>query len=258
MGCSGKTKTRKEKMKPTTGLALMNWMLWLVLALPACHNQTSANETPAPTRMKETTLTYILPAPKTDGTTSVEKALANRRSHRNFQNKALSVDQLSQILWAAYGITSPGPNLGGGLRTTPSAGARYPLEIYAIVGNVEGIEPGVYRYISERHKIVRTIDKDVRNELADAALSQRMVREAPLSVFYSAVFSRMLERYGKRGIRYVYMEIGHSAQNVYLQAEALGLGTCAIGAFADSRVRQVLQLPENEEPLYLMPIGYYK
>lgn len=198
-------------------------------------------------------MTYILPAPKTNGNISVEKALADRRSHRNFQNKAISIDQLSQILWAAYGVTSP-----NGFRTAPSAGALYPLEIYAIVGNVEKIEPGVYKYIPEEHKIVRTIDKDIREALCEATLGQKMVREAPASIFYSAIFSKITERYGERGReRYVYMGLGHSAQNIYLQAEALQLGTCAIGAFIDSRVSQVLQLPANEEPLYLMPIGYY-
>ena len=195
----------------------------------------------------------------TDGEMSVEEALTTRRSRRNFQDKALSIEQVSQILWAAYGITSSrpnAPNLRGGLRTTPSAGALYPLEIYVIIGNVEGLSPGVYRYISEEHKLVKVVNGDVRNELAQAALGQRMVQEAPASVFYSGVFSRMTERYGERGIRYTYIELGHSAQNVYLQAEALGLGTVAIGAFNDDRVRQILNLPVEEEPLYLMPIGY--
>jgi SagB-type dehydrogenase family enzyme len=198
--------------------------------------------------------------PDTDGDISVEGALANRRSHRRFRDRALSERQLSQILWAAYGITEPRPGeaaLRGGLRTAPSAGALYPLEIYVIVGNVEGIEPGVYRYIAQEHKITRTLDGDVRGELREAAMGQRMVSEAPAVVFFSAVFERTTQRYGERGRNYVYIELGHSAQNVYLQAEALGLGTCAIGAFDDSRVRKVLDLPAGEEPLYLMPVGYY-
>ena len=220
-----------------------------------------SNETNAAlTRIENSPLTYVLPSPATDGNVSVEAALANRRSHRRFQDRAISAEQLSQILWAAYGITSPNPhpNLRGGLRTAPSAGALFPLEIYAVVGNVEGIEPGVYRYIADGHKIVRVIDRDVRGELAEAALGQRMVSEAPASVFFSAAFSRTTGIYGERGRRYVYMEIGHSAQNVYLQAQALGLGTCAIGAFTDGRVGQLLELPANEEPLYLMPIGYHQ
>ena len=161
---------------------------------------------------------YIfLPPPEVDGNMSVESALADRRSRRDFLDRALSLEQVSQILWAAYGITSPmpdNPNLRGGLRTTPSAGALFPLEIYVIVGNVDGIEPGVYRYISMEHKIVQVVYGDVRDELFEAALSQSMVREAPISVFYSAVFEITTDVYGERGIMYVHMEIGHSAQNV--------------------------------------------
>ena len=200
----------------------------------------------------------ILPLPELEGDMSVEAALANRRSRRNFQDKALSTEQLSQILWAAYGITAPMPDAPrGGFRTSPSAGATFPLEIYVIVGDVDGIEAGVYRYISEEHKIVRIIDGDVRSELSEAALGQVMVKDAPASVFYSAVFERATGIYGERGIMYTHMEAGHSAQNIYLQAEALGLGTVAIGAFTDDRVRQLLNLPDDEEPLYLLPFGYF-
>ena len=241
------------------------WLLCLIffIVFPACNGKTSENEVNnnTLTRTGESQLTYILPPPKKDGSMSVERALANRRSQRNFQNRAISADQLSQILWAAYGVTSAipdRPNLRGGLRTAPSAGALYPLEIYAIIGNAEGIEPGVYRYISGEHKIVRTIARDVRSELSGAALGQRMIRDAPATVFYSAIYSRMTDRYGERGRKYVYIDLGHSAQNIYLQATALGLGTCAVGAFINAMVKQVLQLPENEEPLYLMPIGYYR
>jgi len=174
---------------------------------------------------------------------------------------------VSQVLWAAFGVTLPRedrpdappnrPSFRGGFRTAPSAGATFPLEIYAVIGNVEGIEPGVYRYISEKHKLVKVIDQDVREELARAALGQIFVKEAPFSVFWSAVFSRSEVRYGPRGReRYVPMDLGHSAQNVYLQVEALGLGTVAVGAFNDSEVSRVMQLPPEEEPLYIMPVGY--
>ena len=243
-----------------------NWVFLLIffIAIFACNSKISESKENKAignklTKIEEPQLTYILPSPKTDGNISVEKALTTRRSHRRFQNKAITAEQLSQILWAAYGVTEPRPNqpnLRGGLRTAPSAGATYPLEIYAVIGNVKGIEPGVYRYISQEHKIVRTIDKDVRAELSEAALGQRMIREAPASIFYSAIFARTTGRYGDRGHKYVHMEIGHSAQNIHLQAEALRLGTCAVGAFTDSKVRQVLKLPTNEEPLYMMPIGY--
>ena len=205
-------------------------------------------------------LTYVLPSPETEGSMSLEEALESRRSRRNFQDKELSAEQLSQILWAAYGITDPesdNPSLRGGRRTAPSAGALYPLEIYVVVGNVTGIQAGVYKYVSEGHKIIRTIDNDIREDLSAASLDQAMIRDAPVIVLYCAVFSRIADRYGERGReRYAYIEIGHSAQNIYLQAEALGLGTCAIGAFTDSSVIDLLGLPDEEVPLYLMPVGF--
>ena len=230
------------------------FILITLLLLTGCRNQTPESEEASMGLIKNenSPLTYILPSPETVGSVSVEEALANRRSHRNFADKALSAEQLSQILWAAYGISD-----GSRLRTTPSAGALYPLEIYAVIGNVTGIEAGVYKYDALEHKIIRTMDGDLREELSAAALNQKMIKEAPITVVYTAVFSRITERYGERGReRYVFMEIGHSAQNVYLQAEALGLGTCAVGAFTDSRVSELLELPTEEEPFYLMPVGY--
>ncbi|MCL2738178.1 MAG: SagB/ThcOx family dehydrogenase [Bacteroidales bacterium] len=236
--------------------------LMVAVALWGCSGKTSEHGGSVLTKTDDAPLTYILPSPQTDGKVSVEKALQERRSQRRFQDRAISAEQLSQILWAAYGVTEPRTDrafLRGGLRTAPSAGALYPFEIYAVVGKVKDIEPGVYKYISEEHKLVRTIDRDVRAELRAAALGQAMVEEAPATVVYSAIFSRMTEKYGDRGReRYVCMDLGHSAQNVYLQAEALRLGTCAIGAFVDNRISQVLQLPQEEEPLYLMPVGHYE
>ena len=206
--------------------------------------------------MENIQLTYILPPPEVDGSVSVEKSLVNRRSRRRFQNRAITKEQLSQILWAAYGVANTAPGYAR-LRTAPSAGASYPLEIYVAAGNVNEIERGVYKYISEDHTLIRTIGADVRRELCAAALGQKMVEDAPATIIYCAVFERITGRYGRRGLeRYVCMDVGHSAQNVYLQAEALLLGTCAIGAFSDDAVSQILQLPQAEEPLYLMPVGY--
>lgn len=204
---------------------------------------------------------YQLPSPSLKGSVSIEETLNSRRSRRSFVNEGVTIENLSQILWAAYGVTRPvaTPALRGGLRTAPSAGARYPLEIYAIIGNIPNIEPGVYKYDPQNHKLLLVFPGDIRKELTAAALNQKMVSEAPFSVFYSAIYSRITDRYGERGReRYVCMDLGHSAQNVYLQAEALSLGTCAIGAFNDDLVRTLLQLPDNETPLYIMPIGMYK
>ncbi len=208
-----------------------------------------------------TGFSYILPAPAMEGTVSVEKALANRRSHRSFVSGQISSQDISQILWAAYGVTKPwsGKNqTGEGLRTAPSAGGIYPLEIYVLIGNVKDIEPGVYKYIAAGHKITRTINEDMKSQLCAAALGQEMIMKAPACLVYSAVYSRVTERYGERGQdRYVCMDLGHSAENVYLQAEALNLGTCAVGAFKDEEVKAVMHMPDEEEPLYIMPIGRY-
>ena len=240
---------------------LLQQGLLVIILFASCNNKASKSEHIALTKIEGAPTAYILPSPDIDGDISVEKALANRRSHRNFVDREISAEQLSQILWAAYGVTELMPNypfLRGGLRTAPSAGALYPFEIYVVAGKVKNIEAGVYKYISQEHKIVMTIDKDLREALYLAALRQDMIKEAPAVIVYSAIFSRMTDKYGVRGReRYVCMDLGHSAQNVYLQAEALHLGTCAIGAFNDSEICKTLQLPENEEPLCIMPIGYY-
>ncbi len=204
---------------------------------------------------------YILPAPMFKSSITVEEALLKRRSHRSFLKDALSADDLSRILWAAYGITRPLPayyQTRGGYKTAPSAGGTYPLEVYALVGNVNDIDKGVYKYVPDGHKILMIIDSDMKADLCKAALNQDMISTAPLCLFFSAVYRRTTNRYGQRGYeRYVCMDLGHAAQNVYLQAESLHLGTCAIGAFNDLKVREVMQLPEEEEPLYIMPVGKY-
>ena len=206
------------------------------------------------TLMGENPRTYLLPSPVAEGNISVEEALMNRRSHRSFQDKPLTPKQLSQILWAAYGVSDP-----RGLRTAPSAGALYPLEIFFVIGNVTGIEVGVYRYIPREHKIVRTSEDDIRQDLAELAWGQTFIQDAPIIIIYTGIFSRTTGRYGEeQGRVYVYMEVGHSAQNIYLQAETLGLGTCAVGAFMDNNINLLLGIPANseEELLYLMPVGY--
>jgi len=200
-----------------------------------------------------------LPPPVLDGSVPVEKCLAQRRSVREYADAPLTLADVSQLLWAAYGITQPVPNapqLRGGLRTAPSAGALYPLELYVVAGNVTGLVPGVYRYRSETHDLVLVAAGDKRPALFHAAGSQTCIRDAPASIVYSAAFSRNTGKYGDRGRqRYVCMDLGHSAENVYLQCGSLGLGTCAIGAFHDDAVRLVARMKEEEEPLYIMSVG---
>jgi SagB-type dehydrogenase family enzyme len=207
-----------------------------------------------------TGLTTSLPAPHTTGSMSLEEALSVRRSHRAYTDEAISSEELSQILWAAYGITKPvnGARLGGGLRTAPSAGATYPLNVYVLVGKVTGITTGFYRYLPDGHKIIKITEKDLRADLYAAAYNQEMIKVAPACLFYSATFSRTTDKYGNRGReRYVYMDQGHSAENVYLEAEALHLGTCAIGAFDDPAVKKAMMLSDQEVPMYIMPLGKY-
>ena len=203
-----------------------------------------------------------LPDPQTGGSLSVEAAMAGRRSRRSFSGEEIKIRDLSQILWAAYGITERFVSAHedrGGFRTAPSAGGLYPLEIYLVAGKVEGLEAGVYRYVPSGHRLTRVMEGDIREELSDAALRQEAVKDAPACLVYSVIYDRNTERYGERGSRrYACMDVGHSAQNVYLQAESLQLGTCAIGAFNDRAVKEIMQLPDREESVYIMPFGKYK
>jgi SagB-type dehydrogenase family enzyme len=191
-----------------------------------------------------------LPEPVFESTLSVEKALAARRSVRNYSNSSLTLAELSQLLWAAQGLSNP-----SGLRTTPSAGALYPLEIYLVIGKVNGLPSGIYKYNCLNHDLLRTAESDKRAELFDAGLRQDSIKNAPLVMIICAVYERITRKYGERGIRYTDMEAGHASQNIYLQAETLGLGTVAIGAFQDSKVSKIVNLVKTEHPLYLMPIG---
>lgn len=185
------------------------------------------------------------------GEISVEEALTRRRSVRAFKDLPLPLEQVSQLLWAAQGITEPSLNF----RTAPSAGALYPLEVYLLSGNIIGLPAGLYRYIPEQHVLILVSKGDKRQELFQASLRQSSIRNAPGVLIFTAVMERTTRRYGERGIRYVHMEAGHASQNVYLQAAALGLGTVAIGAFDDREVKATLNFPEQEQPLYIMPLG---
>lgn len=197
--------------------------------------------------------TVRLPKAKISGDVSIEEALQKRRSIRSYQDQALTVTQLAQLLWAAQGISDP-----RGFRTAPSAGATYPLETYAVVGSVVGLEAGLYKYLPEQHALKKVVSGDVRENLASACYGQSWVRKGAVSIVFAAENERTTGRYGKRGLRYIDMEAGHASQNIYLQAVSLGLGTVAIGAFSESRVKSVLKLPDEEVPVYLMPIGRIK
>jgi len=187
-----------------------------------------------------------LPEPKVRGEVSVEEAIDARRSVRGYSSKELSLEQISQLLWACQGITDKRK----ALRASPSAGALYPLEIYLVKRD------GIFHYIPEGHALEKVSDKDARGELAGAAYSQAFVAEAPADIIVTAVYERIMSKYGERGIRYTDMEAGHAAENVFLQAKALGLDSVAVGAFSDASVAGILGLPKDRKPLYILPVGY--
>ena len=191
-----------------------------------------------------------LPAARRDGGVSLEAALHHRCSTRDFNAAALTLGELGQLLWAAQGVTH-----GDGLRTAPSAGALYPLEMYVVAGRIRDLDDGVYKYRPGAHHLTVIKQQDLRPALAAAALEQFSVSECAALLVFAAVLARTTRKYGRRGSRYVHMEVGHAAQNVFLQATALGLGAVVVGAFDDARVRGIMALPEGEEALYLMPVG---
>jgi SagB-type dehydrogenase family enzyme len=186
-----------------------------------------------------------LPELNKNGSVSLEKAIAVRRSRRSFLPQSLTLEQISQLVWAAQGQQA-----GEKYRTAPSAGATYPLELFVVTGD------GLFHYLPAEHSLEKLSGRDLRAALASAALGQEFIEAAPLTLVFAAEFSRTTNRYGKRGIRYVYMEAGHVAQNVHLQAESLGLGSVAVGAFDDASISEVLSIPKELEPVYMVTVGY--
>lgn len=198
---------------------------------------------PSPARFTEAA--FDLPAPRTTGTLAVEAALAKRHSVREFASDALSMEDIGQLLWAAQGITDP----SSGHRTSPSAGALYPLEVYAVAPD------GVFHYLPAGHRAERVIARDLRGSLEAAALGQAAVGRAAVDFVLAGVISRTSGKYGARAEQFVFMEAGHAAENLLLQATALGLGAVPIGGFADDSVSSVLALPDEERPLYIVAVG---
>ena len=208
----------------------------------------------------------LIPLPEVclDGDLSLERAVTERRSVRNYAEVALSLEDLSQLLWAAQGVTEriemppdvwTGGEWMGGLRTAPSAGGLYPLELYVVAGDVTDLEAGLYRYVPLEHSLERVGDGDLRDSLGGAAYRQRAIFQAPAVLLITAVYERTAVKYGERAERYVHIEVGAAAENAWLQAQALGLGALFIGAFHDQAVKEALGLPEDHEPLGIMPVG---
>ena len=191
-----------------------------------------------------------LPTPQNDSGVSVENAIRERRSIREYGPRALTLPQIGQLLWAAQGITERTEYL----RAAPSAGALYPLEIYVAAGDIDDLSVGMYHYLPQSHQLVLTGGDDRRSALSRAACQQWWMRLAPAMILISAVYKRTMGRYGQRAMRYVHMEAGHAAENILLQAVALGLATVVVGAFDDAAIQRIAGI--SEKPLYLMPVGY--
>ena len=191
-----------------------------------------------------------LPLPDKEGSVALERAIARRRSVRDFSGTPISLPQLGQLLWAAQGVTDR-----RSFRAIPSAGALFPLELYPITASAGDLAPGVYHYRPQEHGLAPVAEGDYRSDFAAAALMQDWVEQASVIFVVAAVHARTMSKYGERGRRYVAIEAGHCAQNIYLQAVALGLGATEVGAFRDDAVARLLRLPRDHEPVTSVVVG---
>lgn len=224
-------------------------------------SQDVATDNPAPQENE----VIQLPTPSFDSNNSVENALLTRRSERVYLQDAIKLEDLSQILWAAQGITTridtvpfwwTGEKWSGGLRTAPSAGGLFPIELYIAAGNVEGLDPGLYKYNALNHTIAKVMDGDKREDVRKAALGQTAIKNGPACIVIAANFGRTEYKYKARATQYVYIESGAVCQNIYLQSNSLGIGTVMIGAIREELMKAALNMPDSETPIGVMPIGY--
>jgi len=222
-------------------------IVMLTMAIPILI----ACDTHQPTQDSAVNETITLPQPAEDGDISVEQALSQRRSIREYTGEPLTLEEVSQILWAAQGITLP----SRGFRTSPSAGATFPLYIYVAVSNVTDLETGLYLYHPGGHELQKVSAEDKKETIYAAGLRQSALQEGACTFVITGDYQRTTGRYGERGVRYVHNEVGHVGQNIHLQAEALGLGTVVVGAFNNDDIINGLNLPDNKDPFYLMPVG---
>tara|TARA_B100000315_G_scaffold222250_1_gene226192 strand:- start:4419 stop:5231 length:813 start_codon:yes stop_codon:yes gene_type:complete len=194
-----------------------------------------------------------LPKPEYKGMV-LEEAIKKRRSQRNYSNKTITLNQLSQLVFAAQGAT--GKSYGTLLRTAPSAGALYPFEVYLVVNAVDDLPRGMYHYSVQKHALELVKSGDFRSSITKAGLDQDMLGDSSVAFVLTSVFDRLRHKYGERGYRYAYMEAGHISQNIYLQATSLGLGSVAIGAFLDEEINKLIGIDgHNEAAIYIHAVG---
>jgi SagB-type dehydrogenase family enzyme len=195
-------------------------------------------------------LNIELPNPRFKGEMSLEESIYSRKSVRSFSDKEIVMEKISQLLWVAQGKNCY-------KRTVPSAGAIYPLEIYVFLK-----KKGIYYYNFRKNELIIEIEEDenesLLKQLAQFSLNQNFIYEAPLNLIICIDFPKIIRGYGERGKRYALIEVGHCAQNVHLEAVSLGLSSVPIGAFQDKLIKDLMLLPENLDPIYIIPIGYSK
>ncbi|MFN2323460.1 MAG: SagB/ThcOx family dehydrogenase [Trueperaceae bacterium] len=192
-----------------------------------------------------------LPRPSLTGTVSLEETMARRRSVRAFRPDPIALEHVAQLAWSAQGVT----DAATGYRTAPSAGGTLPVEMDLLLHGVPDLEDGVYRYQPAEHALRRRLAGDRRAAVVDATLNQGFVGDAPVVLALSAVAARTVPKFGAFTDRLIDMEIGHVAQNVSLQAVALGLGTVVVAGIREAELHAALQLAEGERPIYLIPVG---
>lgn len=212
------------------------------------------------TTATDSNIVIDLPRPSNVGEVSLEQALSERRSVRSYTPDSISLDEVSQLLWACQGVSAVSTKSGTAvsLRTAPSAGALYPLSLYLIAERIPGVQPGIYRYEQGgqpgEHQLVLVRKMPQPNaELARSMLGQECVKQAAVNILICGDVSRMEIIYSERSERYMWIETGHAAQNVCLQATALGLGTVTVGAFVDDVVKKFLAV--DQTPLYNIAVG---
>jgi SagB-type dehydrogenase family enzyme len=196
-----------------------------------------------------------LPNPQTAGDPNLWRALQKRRSRRDYRaGERLATGILSTLLWATQGATARWGDVL--FRTAPSAGGLFPVETYVYAGAVENLDVGFYHYRPQAFDLEFLKRGDFSQALAHAALDQPMIAQAQATFIWSAVIARGRWKYRQRVYRYIYLDAGHIAQNLYLAAEALGLGVCAVGAFYDDLVNGLLDLDGTDETvIYMASVG---
>jgi SagB-type dehydrogenase family enzyme len=193
-----------------------------------------------------------LPDPSGWQALSLEQTIESRRSVRDYAAQPLTLDALSRLLHAAQGITEPRRSF----RAAPSAGALYPIELYPVVRDVAGLDPGLYHYAVQEHALEQVLAGDLRSAVMQAGLGQAVLGQAAVCFVLSAIFQRTRYKYRERAYRYVLLEAGHVGQNLCLAATGLGLGACTVGAFDDDDLNELLGLDGQEEAaLYIIAVG---